>query len=330
MRQVAERAAVAMSSVSRVLSNHPDVSPAMRERVLAAVEDLGYRPDLLAQSLRRRETMTVGFQVADIANPLFAEIVKAAETRLREEGYSVILTNSEGNSDLDADQIYLLEQRRVDGIIVSLAREDDERTLRALERIDTPFIVLDRDVPIPARRVVSDHRPGMREAVRHLLDLGHRRIALISGPPMRPVRERRLALEECFAELGLPPTYRVVEASFSVEAGERAAAELLDLAEPPTAIIAGGNQIMLGALRVFRARGVALGRDLSFVGCDDVAVAELYDPPVAVVSRDTHEIGVAAADLLLSVLRGDGGQTEIVLPTRFVPRPSCGPVSPPG
>ena len=114
MREVADRAQVAMSSVSRVLSEHPDVSSAMRERVLAAVEELGYRPDLLAQGLRRGATHSVGFLVGDISNPLLAEMVKGAERRLREEGYSLLLSNSERDVEREAESVHLFSQRRVD------------------------------------------------------------------------------------------------------------------------------------------------------------------------------------------------------------------------
>ena len=124
MRDVAARAGVAMSSVSRVLSEHPDVSPVMRERVRRAVDELEYKPDILAQSLRRRKTHTVGFVVGDISNQLFADIVKGAETTLRDAGYAMLLTNSEGDPDLDAAYVRLFEQRRTDGLILSLARED--------------------------------------------------------------------------------------------------------------------------------------------------------------------------------------------------------------
>jgi hypothetical protein len=117
-----------MSSVSRVLSGHPDVSRAMQERVLAAVAELAYEPDLLAQSLRRQETMTIGFAVGDISNPLFAEIAAAAETRLRAAGYSMLLTNSEARAELDAAHIALLAQRRVDGIILSVSDEKNPAT----------------------------------------------------------------------------------------------------------------------------------------------------------------------------------------------------------
>jgi LacI family transcriptional regulator len=327
MREVANLAGVAMSSVSRVLSDHPDVSATMRQRVLAAVTELGYEPDLLAQSLRRQETKTIGFAVGDISNQLFAEVVAAAETRLRQAGYSLLLTNSEASPNLDAAHISLLAQRRVDGIILSVSDESNESTLRALERLDIPVVVLDRNVGVGrALHVYTDHQPGMRHAVGHLLDLGHRKIAMINGQPLRPVNERRAALEACYAERGLEKTFRHLEGTLSVDYGSRATAELLSQSDPPTAIIAGGNQLMLGAVRVLHAKGVKLGRDLSFVGCDDIAITELYDPPIAVVRRDNGAIGRCAAELMLQALREPEYVADMVLPTEFIARPSCGPV----
>ena len=327
MREVAELAGVAMSSVSRVLSGHPDVSVAMQARVLAAVSELGYQPDLLAQSLRRQETMTIGFAVGDISNQLFAEIVASAETRLRAAGYSMLLTNSEASPELDAAHIRLLAQRRVDGIILSVSDEQNADTLAALERLDVPVVILDRDVPMRgAVNVLTDHQRGMRQAVAHLLDLGHRDIAMINGQGMRPVRERRTALEACYAERGLPETYRFVDGTFSVDFGARAAGDLLSLPNPPTAIIAGGNQLMLGSLKVFHERGVRLGRDVSFVGCDDIPVSELYEPAIAVVRRDTAAIGRSAAELMLALLAGEPVE-DVTLPSEFVARPSCAPVA---
>jgi LacI family transcriptional regulator len=327
MREVAELAGVAMSSVSRVLSGHPDVSPAMQARVLAAVDQLGYQPDLLAQSLRRQETLTIGFAVGDISNSLFAEIVAAAETRLRAAGYSMLLTNSEASPELDAAHIGLLAQRRVDGIILSVSDEQNPETLAALERLDVPVVILDRDVEMEgAVKVFTDHRQGMRQAVAHLLDLGHREIAMINGQEIRPVKERRAALEACYAERGLPETYRFVDGTFSVDFGARAAGELLSLPDPPTAIIAGGNQLMLGALKVLHARGLRLGADVSFVGCDDIPISELYQPPIAVVRRDTAAIGRSAAEVMLALLGGAEAVEDVTLPSEFVARASCGPV----
>lgn len=327
MREVAERAGVAMSSVSRVLSGHPDVSSAMSARVMQAVAELDYQPDMLAQSLRRRETLTVGFVVGDISNPLFSEIVTGAESAFHANGYSMLLTNSLGDPLLEAAHIQLLTQRRVDGLVISVLDETHVATLARLREIDIPVVVLDRNVPaeIDVSRVLSDHRSGMKAATQHLLDLGHRRIALIGGPEVRPAVERRGGLLEAFAERGLPATYILDEGSFSVEAGAAAMRRLLDRAEPPTAVIAGGNQLMLGALCVISERRIRLGTELSFVGCDDVAITDLYQPAVAVVRRDNIAMGRAAAELLIDRMREDGGPSELVLPTEFDARPSCGP-----
>jgi LacI family transcriptional regulator len=327
MREVAERAGVAMSSVSRVLSDHPDVSVVMRERVLRTVDELGYKPDLLAQSLRRRETRSIAFVVADISNQLFAEIVKGAETALRVAGYAMLLTNSEGDPELDAAHVRLFEQRRTDGLILSLAREDHRPTIEAIEAIDTPIVLVDRDLPvsIPVSRVLSDHASGMHAAVDHLLDLGHRRIGLILGQPVRPTHERRRAFVEAHGSRGIEPG-PIVGGRFTVEFGAQATRELLDSDEPLTAIIAGGNQLMIGALKILSERGLELGRDISFLGCDDIPITSLYRPPIAVVRRDNEAIGRTAAELLLRRLKdGSGGETEILLPTEFVPGPSCAP-----
>ena len=327
MREVAERAGVAMSSVSRVLSGHPDVSPAMSEKVMRAVEELDYQPDILAQSLRRRETLSVGFVVGDISNPLLAEIVTGAESTLRANGYSMLLTNSLGDPILEREHITLLSQRRVDGLVISILDETRVETLTKLQELEIPVVVLDRNLPptIPASRVLSDHRSGMKAAALHLLELGHRRIGLIAGAAVRPTLERRAGLEAAFVEYGLPPTYTADEGVFSVDHGVAAMRRLLALPEPPTAVVAGGNQVMLGALRVVSERGLVLGRDLSFVGCDDIAITDLFQPPVAVVRRDNYAMGRAAAELLLARLREDAAPSDVVLPTEFVARPSCGP-----
>lgn len=330
MREVAERAGVAMSSVSRTISGHPDVSDAMRERVLAAVEELGYTPDLLAQGLRSRTTLSIGFVAGDISNPVLAHIVKGAETTLQRAGYSMLLTNSLVDPELDRHNITLLEQRRVDGLIVLLVSEDHESTLDVLADVEVPLILVERDLPesVPASRVLSDHHAGMMAAAEHLLELGHRRIAMIGGQDVRPTRERRRAVEAAFARYHVSPDTLIVrEGVFSVEHGARATEELLDMPNPPTALIAGANQIMVGALQVISDRGIELGRDLSFVGCDNLEIASLYRPPIAVVDRDLVALGRAAAELVLTHLRDKNAvKREVILPTTFLARPSCGPV----
>lgn len=331
MREVAERAGVAISSVSRTLSGHPDVSEDMRRRVLAAVDELDYKPDLLAQGLRSRASRSIGFVAGDISNPVVAQIVRGAEVALRQAGYSMLLTNSLVDPELDHHNIELLEQqRRADGLIVLLVSESHQPTVDALAELMVPLVVVERDLPrrVRASRVLSDHGTGMSVAVQQLLELGHRRIALVGGQAVRPTRQRREAVEFAFAQYGLDLDSLIVrEGIFSVDHGAAATRALLDLDVPPTALIAGSNQIMIGALQSISERGLELGRDLSFIGCDDVAVATLYRPRISVVDRDLVAIGRAAAELVLTHVQDpETPPREVVLPTRYVSRESCGPV----
>ncbi len=325
MREVAERAGVAISSVSRVLSDHPDVSVVMRDRVLAAVADLGYEPDLLAQSMRTGATMTVGFVVSDIGNPLFAEIAQGAETALRSQGYSMLLANAFNDASLTAQQVRVMQQRRIDGLLLSPSDESDSGLEEVLQRAACPVALIDRSFgspPWPA--ALSDHDQGMDAAVDHLVALGHTRIALVNGSPrVRPARVRLKALRRRARQHpGVSATVRA--GSFSADHGERATVELMRSPAPPTALIAGSNQILVGVLRAVRGLGLRIPDDLSLVTCDDVAMAEFLSPALSTVSRDARQLGGAAADLLLDQMAGRPIDREVVLPTGFRPTQSCG------
>ncbi len=329
IKEVAERAGVAISSVSRVLSGHPDVSPAMRDAVHAAVRELGYRPNALARGLRQQRSMSVGFAVTDIANPIFADIVKGAERTLRAAGYSLLLTNSEGDPVLDAANISLLEDRQVDGLLLSLTLEDHPDVVKALKSCKLPMVLLDRDRPegVQAMSASFDHRGGMREAVEHLLDLGHRDFALIVGGPALPARDRRRAVEETLWARG--GRCLVIEGGFGVEGGYRGTLDVLARSPRPTALIAAGNTLMVGALRALHEQHVEIGTEMSFVGCDNVAIAELHQPPIAVTYRDPGALGELGARMLLGALTEKDAAFEHpaseVLPTGFLRRASCGP-----
>jgi LacI family transcriptional regulator len=325
IREVAEHLGVATSSVSRALSGHPDVSDSMRARVLAAVGELGYAPDPMAQGLRRGLTRTVGFLVSDISNPLFSEIAVGAELALRDAGRAMVIANSLGTPEQDLAQLRVLAQRRVDALIVSLSEERDAESSAHLASLDRPAVLLDREVEgLSLAAVLSDHRQGMREAAEHLLALGHRRIGFIGGNPgIRPTRERAHALEEACAGVRGAQA-RLEYGSYSAGHGERAAELLLTREGPPTALVAGGNQILIGVLRALRRRGVSIPRDLSLVTCDDVALSEFLTPALATVSRDTREMGRVAAELVLAAIDGGSPATR-VLPVTFRARDSCGP-----
>jgi LacI family transcriptional regulator len=324
MSEVATLADVAISSVSRVLSGHPDVSAEMRDRVLMAVRQLEYEPDFLAQSLRRGATLSVGFIVGDITNPLMATIISGAESVLRAAGYSMLLMNSENDPELDAAHIRFFQTRRVDGMILSLASEQGP-ALEALANVDVPIVVIDRDVPPSVRASVvrNDHRPGLRAAVEHLLDLGHRRIALVTGSlDLWPVRERIAGMKEAVASRGIIDETIALTGSLSAEHGEAATDELLTAAQRPTAIIAGGNQVLAGCVRALARHRIAIPDEMSLVTCDEVALSELHSPPIASVGRDTAAIGRVAAELLLHRLSGSSEPEMVVLPTQFTSRGS--------
>jgi LacI family transcriptional regulator len=328
MREVADLADVAISSVSRVLSGHPDVSADMRERVLDAVKQLEYEPDFLAQSLRRGATLSVGYVVGDISNPLIATITSGAESVLRQAGYSMLLMNSENDPELDAAHIRFFQARRVDGMILSLASERQQGTLDVLAQVDVPVIMVDRDVDaqLDASIVRNDHKAGMRAAVDHLLDLGHRRIVLITGGlDLWPVRERIAGVTEAVKARGVPDDTISLVGSLSAEHGERSTEQVLAMDPRPTAIIAGGNQVLAGCIRSLHRHGIRIPDDISLVTCDEVDLSELHTPPIASIARDTLRLGNIAAELLLERING-GEPRTMLLPTTFNARPSCGPV----
>ena len=328
MRKVAERADVAISSVSRVLSGHPDVSAKMRARVMAAVAELQYEPDFLAQSLRRGQTLSVGFVVGDISNPMLSGFVHGAESELRKAGYSLLLMDSEKDPALDVRSIGFFETRRVDGMLLSLVSESAPGLLEALRQVRVPVVLVDREVPddIGASTVQSDHTSGMVKAVRHLIGLGHRRIALVNGPrDIAPGRARERGLQLAVEEQRGGIETMVMSGPLSAEHGAEATQALLDGANPPSAIVCGGNQLLVGCLRTLNDRGIQVGRDLSLVTCDHVPISELFRPRIASITRDPVELGQMAAELLVRRLRDEIEVEKVVLPTEFMPTDSCAP-----
>ncbi len=324
IRDVANKAAVAASSVSRVISGHPNVSPEMKERVLAAVQELGYEPNILAQSLRRGSTHTIGLLVPDISNALFSEFALHVESVLNEVGYALLIANSQGVPESDRIHLKLLRQR-VDGFLLSLSDETDKGTISALKRLDKPFVLIDRDIPnLKHFSVLWDHGSGIQAAATYLAGLGHRRIAMIDGNPhIHPTRARSQALLSAFKDR---PEVHVANfsASFSSDHGERTTEFLLGSEHRPTAIIAGSNQILIGVLRSLRRHKLRIPADLSLVTIDHAPMLEFIEPPIATIDRDCRDFGRAAAQLLLDRLEAKPVQKHL-LPVNFDPKSSCAP-----
>lgn len=325
IKQVAERSGVAISSVSRVLNDHPDVSEAMRKRVMDAAQELGYQPDYLAQSLRRGATRSVGFLLRDLSNPIFADIVKGAEMRLRQDGCSLLLTNSECDPTRGEDSLRALRLRRVDGFLLSLQSELMTDTLREMAAHELPIVLVDREVSgLVASIVKCDHRTGVRNATEHLRSLGHERIAFLSGShEILATRGRFEGFQEALAAEGRTPDEELVRlGSYSRQFAFEQTLQLLSLSSPPTAIIAGGIQSVTGVLAALHQRGLAVGRDMSLVSCDEVELLQYMTPQISVVRRDGALIGRLAAELLLELLQDDAPVRTAIVPTEYVPRGS--------
>jgi LacI family transcriptional regulator, galactose operon repressor len=320
MKEIAQQAGVALSSVSRVLNGHPAVSEGLRQRVMRVVDELKYEPNHTAMSLRRGATKTVAFLVRDIASPLFADIIKAAEEHLRGSGYSMLLTNSGDETDREAGHIRMLTRRQVDGLILCLTSETDHDTTAALRAVRAPLVLFDRHVAgLTASTVLSDHYRGFRDATEHLIELGHRRIALINGPlEVLASRERLRGYKAALRSARIRSDPALIRLGrYSHTFGHQQSTQLLQLPEPPTAIIAGGSQLSYGVLLALRQCDLELGRDIAFVACDSAPWGELLRPSLTVVERDAAEIGTVTAELLLSMIESGAGPQVRKLPTRL-------------
>lgn len=330
---MAQRAGVAISTVSKVLSGRGEVTPALRVRVLAAAADLGYQPNYLAQSLRRGATNLIGFVASDLSDPFSAGIVAGAESVLRPSGFALLVMSSNHDPATDATNVRFLHSRRVDSIMVTPTREDDRGLLSALAEFDGPVVVIESELRghLPVDAVVADHRSGMRTAVERLVVLGHSQIAALTGPVVRRSgRERLAGLLDGLRPYGLDDRAIPIATEHVADDAERELLNLLDGASPPTAVLAGSLPLLIGALRAFTALGLTVGEDVSLVGWDDGPLTQLYQPPIAVVDRDPYGLGVVAARLALGRLgevanRDDGPARLEVRPVRFIERPSCAP-----
>jgi LacI family transcriptional regulator len=326
---VARCAGVSSSTVSRHLMGQ---QVRAKEAIDAAVVALGYRPSPIAQSLRSGKTFTIAVVVPDISNPFFGGVVKGAESIARTRGYSLALYNTDESADVESDIVDRLHGR-VDGIILVPSVESDTAPLR-LREYGVPVVFLDREITGPSLfdTVLVDNEGGTRQAVSHLLNLGHRRVGVIRGPvASTPARSRYESFRETLSLHGLNPDEAPCEdGDFRESGGHQAMLRLLARPHPPTGVFVCNNEMTVGALRALRDLGIVIPDEMSLVGFDDHALAALLMPPLTVVDRPVDEQGAIAMRLLLRRLSGstDEPPRRIVLETNLVVRGSTAP--PPG
>jgi LacI family transcriptional regulator len=330
IRSVAEKAGVSISTVSRFL-NHKVVSPQAEERIREAVKELAYIPNRIARSLKLRRTNTLGMAIPDITNTFFPEIVKGVEDAARNAGFALVLTNTGEDQVTEWDRINTLETLRCDGCLLILApdSEGDAERRQRLNDFRLPVVYIDRSPQFEADMVVSDNVHGAEEAVRHLLGLGHKNIALLGTTlEVSTHRERVKGYWQALKAAGItPPEGYEERVAPTLADGLAGTLRLLDRNPRPTALFVTSNKLTIGAMAAIHDRGLRCPQDISVIGYDDYDWEEAFRPRLTTVAQPSYLIGQRAAELLIARILGQksGPAEQVVLPSRLVVRESCGP-----
>jgi LacI family transcriptional regulator/LacI family repressor for deo operon, udp, cdd, tsx, nupC, and nupG len=329
LKDVAREADVSVSTVSRVFNNPEKVRPDTRKRVRTAAESLGYKPSRVARRLRLEsgETNLIGLVIPDIQNPFFADVTRGVEDLARDHDYALILSNSDEDPDRQRVALDTLQTEDVDGVIVPPVRLDDS-AVEDLAESDVPVVCVDRGMPDPSVDTIrSANREGAYDAVTHLIEQGHTRIAFIGGIARTSTStERRRGYEDALRDHEIPVESSLIkEGDPRRERGKHQTEALLDLGRPPTALFTGNNLTTLGALAALNERGVAVPDEMALVGYDDIPWAQALNPPPTVIDQPAYEMGHRAAELLLRRLENpDRSPTVVTLQPKLVIRRSCG------
>lgn len=328
IRDVAERAGVSTTTVSHVVNRTRKVDPGTAARVEAAIEDLGYRPNALARSMRRGRTHTVGIVIPDIANPFFGDLARSLEDHMFERGYSAIICNSDGDAAKEARYLDVLLSKKVDGLLLIAASQSTDG-LDELVATGPPTIVIDRELgSLPVSHVMVENRRGGYLAGQHLLGLGHRDIGVIAGPGGLGTSARRLegfqsALDEAGVSL---PERRIYRGDFRAASGRAAMDAWTQQGSTPTAVFAENDLMAIGALSAAHAAGLDVPADLSVVGFDGIAFGADVTPPLTTVTQSTDDVATAAIELLFERLRDKlTAPRQVELPVTLAVRGSSGP-----
>lgn len=301
MRDVATLAGVAVSTVSAVINGSPKVSATRTERVVKAMERLQYHPDQIARSLKVGRSKTIGVVVPDITNPFYPEVIRGIEDAARHAGYEVLLCDANEDPLQEREYLATLGARRVDGVI--LACSDAAAAYDSLSRGPYPLVFVDR-IPKSVRHnaVSTNNAKAASEATQHLIDLGHRRIAILAGDLNFSTHAERLAgFTLAMERAGLKIRQEYLRCgNVQLEDGYRAGIEVVSLKQPPTAVFASNNKLLLGLLRALGELSVRCPEDVSVLGFDDHVWNQHFTPTLTSVAQPTYQIGKCAFEMLLS------------------------------
>jgi LacI family transcriptional regulator len=307
MKDIARDLGVSVITISKVLRNHPDVGDETRERVLARVKELDYRPNLAARSLVTGRTYLVGLVVPDLLHPFFAEIAKSLSEALRESGYYLIVSSSDEDPDLEEQEINQLLARRLDTLIIASCRSTVELFFR-IEKQKTPYVLIDRNMPgLSANFVgVDDEAVGML-ATRHLIEVGCRRIAHIRGPETSPGIRRLEGYKRALTQSSLKviDDYIIQEPKGDVETRQRGAEamrQLLNLKPRPDGVFCFNDPMAMGAMNYALDQGVRIPEDIAVIGCGNLHYDDALSVPLSSINQHSRRIGQEAGRIALAIL----------------------------
>ncbi|MER2598691.1 MAG: LacI family DNA-binding transcriptional regulator [Caldilineales bacterium] len=343
-KDVALHAGVSIATVSHVINGTRFVSDETRDKVLAAIESLNYRPNAIARGLATNSTHKIGLIISDITNPFFTAIARGVEDVISSYQYNTIFCNTDEDPQRETNYLNLLAAQHVDGIIISPTGVHCD-TLLALANSGVPIVQLDRRSPnITAPLVAVDNEAGSYQAIRYLLELGHRRIAYVMGIDTVSTQTERLngwqrALTEAGVAVDEGLIVRADPRFYGMQSGSGAATRrdshhglpavhqairmILQTPQRPTAIFVANNQLTLGTLYALKEYGLRCPEDISLISFDDHDWAPLFNPPLSVVRQPTHKIGLAAAELVMKMVKQQPVDTPPLLPVELVIRASC-------
>jgi LacI family transcriptional regulator len=330
IEHIATLADVSRSTVSRVLNNHPSVRPVVRERVLQVIREQNYAPQAAARSLANARTDTIGLLVPrsaakSLADPFIASIIRAVFEASAQQGYFGLLALM--TADMEPgfyDRI--LRSRHFDGVIM-FSSDIDDPILPLLIKDGGPLVLIGRHPYfLNVKSVDVENREGAREAVAHLIGLGHRRIGLINGElQMEAAQARRDGYKQALLEAGIGiDAELMVEGFFSEAASYAAMLQVLDLAQPPTAVFAASDTMAIGAMDAIRDRGLRVPDHVAMIGYDDLPLAANATPPLTSVHQPVSDMGAHAVRVLVEQIKGQGPGTSVRLPAHLVVRESSG------
>ncbi len=307
IRDVAQRAGVSPMTVSRVTNGSPDVNATTRERVERAIADLGYVPNNLARSLSQQTTGTLAVFVPDVANPFFMLILRGVESVARQHGYRVLFCNTENDLARENEYIQDVLAHRIDGLLIAPTSDQSRKHLRLPQQHNVPLVLIDRLVEgFECDAVLGDNAGGAQRLTNHLLDAGHRRIAIIHGPlDISTSRDRLQGYRQALTGAGVAwESHLAVEASVDVHGGYQAMNRLLQQEPRPTAVFAINNLIAVGVVQALREHGLDLPQDMALVCFDDIELASQLFPFLTVMAQPAETFGTVAAQLLLERIGG--------------------------